>query len=157
MTLIDLLNLPTDQLFTNFFLPFILIFAILWGLFSMISIFNRKINIILAIGITLLVANTEYFVLLSTTVFQYSGFAGVVVFGVVLIFGIIRWGFSRGEDIYDVSGHSRRKFEKLAKDKAKHVKKLAQARDRGDTAAVQAESEIIKKIDDEMKVEAAEG
>ncbi len=154
MALTDLLTLPPEQLGTQIFLPFILIFAILWGLLSMMPIFNRKINMILAIGITVLVANTQYFILFTQLTAQYIGFAAVAVFGVVLIFGILQWGLHRGRDIYeDAGGRSYKKIERLDKEIAKLERKIAAT---DDPAKKRAYQRTIEEIERQKRIALAE-
>jgi hypothetical protein len=119
MALLDILTsgqpFNFSELLQTFFIPFIILFSIFWGLLSIMRIFSNKINIVLALGLTLGVAFTGVFTIFTTYLFQFSSFLAVGIFALVFIFGIIRWGFGRSRDIYYETGGYEAKIKRLQK------------------------------------------
>ena len=119
MALLDLLTsgqyFNFSELLQTFFIPFILLFAIFWGLLSIMRIFNNKINIVIALCLTLAAAFTGVFTIFTTYLFQFSSFLAVGVFALIFIFGIISWAFGRSRDIYYETGGYEGKIKRLQK------------------------------------------
>jgi hypothetical protein len=129
MELSELLATPVENMFQGFFLPLVLIFAIVWGILSSIRVFDRKVNIILSLALSLMVFFTPQFTLLSTYMAQLGGQIAIIAFGLVFGFGVLMWAFGRGRDIY---------YEQAATDKRimRLEDKIRKAREKGrlDTA-----------------------
>ncbi len=113
MELAELFDIPIETLFRGFFLPFVLIFTIFWAILSSLGVFNKKINFILSLAFSLLVATTPQFTMLTTYIAQLSGEVAIVAFGLLFGFGALLWAIGRGRDIYDESGSYHRRLIKL--------------------------------------------
>lgn len=88
-----------DLLFT-FVVPFIAVFTIIWAGLSLTRIFNNRINGVLALMLVLLLASTEFWVIISNYLIQIGSVVGLGAFIIVFVFGAIIWGLGRGRDIY---------------------------------------------------------
>ena len=138
------IDLPIDFLSNTFifqnFVPFIILFAILFGLLESIGKFRLKTNLVVAIGFALIAVYTNPWVLSYIATLGSS--AAVVLFGILFLFGIIRWGLGRGKDIYYETAPKETKIRKLIKEKEKWENKYRGARTDSEKAS------IIKRIED---------
>jgi hypothetical protein len=146
------IDLPIDFLSNTFifqnFVPFIILFAILFGLLESIGKFKLKTNLVVAVGFALIAAYTNPWVLSYIATLGSS--AAVVLFGILFFFGIIRWGLGRGKDIYDETAPKETKIRKLIKEKEKWENKYRSARSDSEKAS------IIKRIEElKMQIEIA--
>jgi hypothetical protein len=146
MAILDFLqSLSIESMFREFFLPFLLTFVIFWGILSALRIFNRKINLILAFGITIAAAYGGLFTWLNQFILVFSGYVGIAAFGVLLVLGIVVWAYRRGEDIVSPSS-------KPAKIREKIEKLYEKASDTNDNHKRRAYMEEAKKLEMEYEV-----
>jgi predicted PurR-regulated permease PerM len=117
-----------QQLISNFFLPFIFVFAILWGLLSLIPLFNRRINFVLALVIAILFANSPYFVTLTAFLSQIIGGTVVLIFFALFAVGALVYAISRGSAWKQEFEPYENRLKKLNKQIAKLNEKLEEAR-----------------------------
>ena len=130
-TAVDFASMTPYELARNLFLPFILVFVILWVVLERIHVFGKRVNIVISLGISILLATTPAFGLLSAYITEVSGTGMLVIFGILLIGGTAMWALFRGRDIYSEQSGSYRKLEKLRKKREKYLKKAREARERG--------------------------
>lgn len=126
MAIVELLTeLAPWELINTLFIPFIVIFVILWGILSAIGFFkkNRKINGVIALGITLFLASTDLFPMLSQWMIQLGSMTAVVVFLLIFVGGVIIWGVNRGRDIYFDTSSKGNRLKKLQKELSKEMEK----------------------------------
>jgi hypothetical protein len=135
-TLADLIGLPVDQLFQGLLLPVLIVFAILWALLNSVRVFDRKINLVLALALTIMSAMTPQFTIFTTYVAQLGAQVAIVAFFLLFAFGSLMWAFGRGRDIYYDFGSAGGKRNHLVKRIADYKKKSREAADRGDTEEV---------------------
>jgi len=153
MELIDLLNLPLEELVRAFLLPFLILFAVMWGILSAVGIFNRKINIVLSFGLSLLATFTPQFGLFATYLSQFGGQFAIAAFFIVFVIGVAMWGFGRGRDIYrEQTGGSTKELEKLQKQREKYLKKARDAEDSGDKAKARAYMKMVYEMDEKIEL-----
>lgn len=145
MELIDLLNLPPEQIFRGFFLPFVILFAISWGVLTSLRIFDKRINLVISLALTVLVVFTPQFTIFATYLTQLGGQFAVAAFFIVFGFGVLMWAFGRGKDIYYEQISSKK--EKMNKEIAKHYKKYKEAMEKDDKERMNVEMDIIKKLE----------
>ena len=107
-------GIPSTFIYT-LILPFIILFAIFWGLLSAMRIFGNKINTVLALALTLTLFFTGGFNIFTTFLFQSTTTLAVVVFILVFVFGIISWAVGRTRDIYHDTGSGEAKIRRLQK------------------------------------------
>ncbi len=128
---IDFANMTPYELGRNVFLPFILVFVILWVVLERIHVFGKKVNIIISLGISILLATTPAFTMFSTYITEVSGTSMLVIFGILLIGGTAVWALSRGRDIYYEQAAPEKKIMQLEK-------KIEKARRKGRIQAAEA-------------------
>ena len=122
MALSDFLPSLSNTFVFQYFIPFVVLFAIFWGLLEMLGRFKPKVNLVVSIGFSLLAAYTNPWVL--TYIATLGAYMAVVLFGILFLFGIIRWGLGRGKDIYFESSSCERQYKHYAKDMEKIDNKL---------------------------------
>jgi hypothetical protein len=125
MTLLeDLLTSGAPELIYNFFLPFIFIFALLFGALEVIHIFGKKINLILALIFTFSTMVTPVFGWFATILPVYGAIAVFGVFITLFVVGTLIYGWRRGEDIYLEGGGKFKKVEHLRKKRGELWEKM---------------------------------
>lgn len=127
LTLEQLFTLAPEQLLYQIFIPFIIIFAILWGVLTGLGIFGSKINLILSLALTIAITFTDAFVIFSTYLFQLGGYVAIIAFVGVFMFSLIVWAFRRGVESYYEHGPAEKRLERLTKDIAKVAEKYQSA------------------------------
>jgi len=132
VTVLDLIpSLTLQELIFQIFLPFIFIFAILWGVLTTLKIFEKKINLVISLVITLFLASTETFVLLTTYYSQISGAFVTFVFIGLFVVGTIIWAVRRGEHVYYGTSNPSHGIDRLNKKIGQLNKKYNQKRHSG--------------------------
>jgi len=150
MELVDLLSMPLEQMFRGFFLPFVILFAIVFGVLSAVRIFNKKINLVISVALTVLVVFTPQFTVFATYLTQLGGQFAIAAFFAVFGFGVLMWALGRGRDIvYEQTGLTK---DKIIKKLEKHYRKYKDAREDGDREKMGAEEEEIKRLERELKL-----
>ena len=131
--------LQSGSLFHQFFLPFIFTFAIFWGMLSIIKVFSRKINLILALIFTIAAGYGGIFTLLSNYLMTLGASIVIIAFAAIFIVGVAAWVFLSGGGLYN-EAVPERAIEKINE----KLKKLEQKyRREGDPAK-------RRTLDDEM-------
>jgi len=107
-----LIDIPQDFLSNTFifqnFIPFIVLFAIFWGLLEAIDRFRSKTNLVISLGFALIAAFTNPWIL--SYIATLGSYAALIMFGLLFLFGVVRWGLGRGRDIYlETSSYSRQR------------------------------------------------
>jgi len=102
ITFADILPPPYSEYLITYFIPFIILFAIFWGLLTMMKIFSKKINTLLALlfPIVFMLGAPETFLWFSSYLISLGSFLAVGAFVAVFVFGVITWALQRGRDIY---------------------------------------------------------
>lgn len=117
----DILPPPYNEYLFTYFVPFIILFAIFWGILTMMKIFNKKINMFLAIifPLVFMFGAPETFLWFSTYLINLGSFLAVGAFIAVFVFGVIAWALQRGRDIYrdvaDLDSRILKKREEMRK------------------------------------------
>jgi small-conductance mechanosensitive channel len=153
---------PTNSLMYNYFLPFIIIWVIFFGILEALPIFKRtKINLLLSVAMTLMITATPYWFLLAQFMSQWGAYTAVIVFVVVFVFGVIAWAFGRGREYaYEagVEGENinpigkawdRRRLDKLIEKKNEMLHRYSKLNP--DKPEAKALYEKIELIDKEIK------
>lgn len=152
MALTDLLTIAPEQLLYGLLLPFLLIFAITFGVLSSLRVFNKKINIVVSLILTLLVTSSPQFGLFATYIAQLGAQVVLVMFGLLFGFGVIVWAIGRGRDIYHDSMVPSRREGKILERMEKIDKKLARTRGEKRKALLEERREL----EDELRIARAE-
>jgi len=148
----NIFTLSIQDLIYTVILPFVITFAVLWGVLEAIKLFNRKVNIVLALAITFVAAYGGLFTLLSTYFLQFGALFGVAAFVIVFVVGVIAWAFGRGKEFRYEFLRPEEKSQKLGERIEKLYKELEKARDRGDEGKMRAIAEEIRKLELERDI-----
>ena len=140
MAILDISSFLSNTFIFQIFIPFIILFAIFWGLLEAIGKLGHKVNLVLAVGFSLIAAYSNPFIL--SYIATLGSTVAVVLFGVLFLFGIIRWGLGRGGDIYRESASSEKRLEYLMKEKERWEKKYNSVKSDSEKA------EILKRVRD---------
>jgi len=132
MEIAEFLGISVNELLFNYLLPFLIVFAILWGVLEILGVFNRKINTVLAFGITIAAAYGGAFTFLSQYLIKAGALVALSAFAIVFIIGSIRWAFGRTREYYYETGGRGKKLEKLYKEREKIIEKMKNARNEKD-------------------------
>jgi|SRR5439155_2452044 len=145
---------PSDLLF-QVILPFIFLFAVLFGVLKEIKWFDKRINMMIALSSSLMAfgattnAGAPFLVIYIIPYFAYFAFGSFVV---IFIVGVALYTKGRGEEIYHRTSSSSDKIEKLYNEKEKLLKKLADAQRSGDKVKVNTYLDMIKAKDQEIEM-----
>lgn len=128
MALIDFSsNFLSNTFIFQTFIPFIILFAILWGLLEIIfEKWSSKIKIVISLGFALIASFTNGWILVYIA--TLGSYMAVVLFGILFLFGVLRWGLSRGHDIYYETSSYQKQYQHLARQKEKIVQKIEGAK-----------------------------
>jgi len=146
-----LATIPQELLF-SVFIPFILIFAILWGVLESLGLFSRRINTIIALALTLTAGYGGVFFWLSAYLMQLGAFLGVAVFVIVFIVGVALWATGRTKEIYYETAASTKKLERIDKRIAKLEKQIDEVRRRGDRDKERALWKTLESLERERRI-----
>jgi hypothetical protein len=154
MPLLDALNLnvPFDQLFQTLLLPMLIIFAILWALLNSIRVFERKINLVLSLALTIMAAVTPQFTIFTTYVAQLGMQVALVAFFLLFAFGSIMWMFGKGRGIYYEQLDASKGINYWVKKKAEWQEKADQARREGKDRECKEWLRKAKQAEDEIEL-----
>jgi len=152
-TAVDFANITPYELGRNVLLPFVLVYIILWAILERLRIFPKRINVILSLGISILLATTPAYTILAVYITQVSGGSMVVIFGILLVGGTLMWAFGRGRDIYYEQVGPTKKLEKLYKRRGNYLKKAREAEYRRDTKKARAYIKMVRNLDDKIDIE----
>lgn len=156
MTVLDYLSsLEAADMFYYVFVPFIMIFAILFGILSALGVFSRKTSMIISLCLTLIVASTESFVMFSTYVAQLGAYFAFAVFGIVFFLGITMWGWGHGKEIYGQSLDMQNKIKKIDERIQKEWKEYDRTRSDYKKSAIYRRIEKLKKNKEALEAKAA--
>ena len=147
-----LTGVSTNQLFQGILLPVLIVFAILWALLNSIRVFNRKINLVLSLALTIMAAMTPWFPIFTNYVAMMGAQVAIAAFFILFVFGTIMWMYGRGRGIYYEMVAPDKKLDMLTKRLAKLKEKARDAEDRGDTAAKISYMKQAKDVQDDMDI-----
>ena len=139
-----------NLLLTTVLLPFLLIFVILWGALNTFKLFDKKVNIVISLVITIFAAFTDAWGIIATQLAAYTGMFVYVMFFAVFIIGTILWAIGRTRSTYETHvtrGYSYKNLKELDKQLAKVAKKIQDARYDGDTAKEAVLSKTYSELD----------
>lgn len=115
------------QLIYNFFIPFIFIFVLSYGVLKKIGLFGSKINTILALTIPAMILLNPSMGFFRE---QMSIMGAMSVYGMFIAlfgFGVLMWGLNKGRDITYTTANVEAKMKKLYDKKHKAVNKYKHA------------------------------
>jgi len=146
--------LEIEDLVFGFAVPFLILFVILWGILSALGVFDKKINLVLSVALSLIAATTEAFAIFTGYITQVAGYTAVGAFAALFIVGVAVWSISRGKGIYEEVGVTKspsRGEKKILYKLEKVDKKIARAR--GTKRRILLEER--KELEDKLRLERA--
>ncbi|MEM5801787.1 MAG: hypothetical protein QXQ18_00120 [Candidatus Aenigmatarchaeota archaeon] len=96
---LEILGLEFRDFLFNFFIPFAIVFLISYGIFERMKIFNRRINLFLALTFTTLFASTALFTFFAGFITQLGAFFAITAFLSLFILGISAQVYKRSKII----------------------------------------------------------
>jgi hypothetical protein len=153
MSLFDLMTMPVEEMFQGFFLPFLVIFVITWGILSSLRVFSKRINMVLALALALLASATPQFTMFASYIAQMGANVSIIAFALVFGFGVLMWTFGSGRDIYYEFVAPSKKIEKLMKEERKLLKKAKEAKRAGNSRKAADLMKRAHKIRDDIELE----
>ena len=146
-----LLNIPPYEVFQTLALPFIFMFAVFFGMLSMINRFHHKVNVILAFAFALFVLGSPMATFIREVFIVYSGYTVLLLFFAAFVIGTAFLVFGRTRDVYYQNVSPSQRVKRLNKELAKQYKELD--RHRGDHARETAIHQQIRRLKDELDIE----
>jgi len=131
MALFDIPDIIVTGSIYTFFVPFLILFCIFWGVLSAMRIFNKKVNLVLSIVITIGLSATDLFTYISTYLLSLGATFTVAAFFLIFFFGIIMWTFGKGKQIYRGAMAPADRLKNIDKEIAKVDKEIMKAKRRG--------------------------
>ena len=98
--LMDFSDMTYYEFGRNVILPFLLSFIILWSVLERIKFFNKRARLVISLCVSIILATTGSFIIMSEYISSVSGTSMVVIFGIVLIGGTVLWGLRAGVETY---------------------------------------------------------
>jgi len=144
----DLLSTNALEIIYTVFLPFIFIFALLFGALVLVHLFSKKINLILALILTFSTMATPVFGWFATILPVYGATAVFGVFIALFVVGTLVFGWKKGKDIYIESGGKQSKIEHLRKKRGELWQKMQREGNEGRKRQLY---EQIKNLDKEIE------
>lgn len=141
--LMDFSNMTYYEFGRNIILPFLLSFIILWSVLERIRFFNKSSRLIISLGISILLATTSSFIVMSEYISSVAGTSMVVIFGIVLIGGTVLWGIKSGVDTY----YALDKDKAITKLREKIAKLRREYRGKRDPEILKQIKELEKRIE----------
>lgn len=130
----ELLTASPKELIYTVFIPFIIAFAIFWGILSALNIFGKKINLVLALAISVSAFYFGAFGAVSSFLLSFSANLAVVAFVILFIVGILIWSARTGMDIFT---EPEKKSRKISERIEKLYKELDRTRDHAKQEAIE--------------------
>jgi hypothetical protein len=140
-------SILSEGLLYTFFLPFLIVFVIVWGILTGLRVFNRRINLVLAFALTIAAWYGGAFKWLSTYVINLGATVAIAAFVILFIVGAAMWAFGRGKEIYYETAAPGKKLEKLYKEREKILEKMRNANEKERRALYHKLRDIEYQID----------
>ncbi len=148
MALEEFFTLSAQEMMYQLLLPFLIIFVILWGILSKLNLFERKVNLVLSLSLSIIATSTEAFAMLSNYMTEISGYTVLIAFTALFIFGVATWSLRTGGEIYGIHEPISRREKRILKEMEKVNKKLKKAKGAKKDRLLKE----IKILEDELKV-----
>jgi hypothetical protein len=148
--IVQLINTTPSLAFQQVVLPFLLIFAIMWGILGSLAVFKKRINLTLSIILAILAILTPTFEIFATYLAMLGGQLSLILFILVFGFGVAMWALRGGRDIYYDNVAPGKKVEQLMKRKDELVRKAGEAQDAGKTTLATDLRRKARDIEDQI-------
>lgn len=137
----DLLESSPKELIYTVFIPFIIAFAIFWGILSALGIFGKKVNLILSLAIAVAALQFGAFGIVSSYLLQLSANLAVTSFVIIFILGVIIWSIFTVQDVF---GPPEKKVRKTEEKIEKLYRELGRTRDPAKQAAIEKQIATLR-------------
>jgi hypothetical protein len=117
----QLTQLTPHDLIYQFFLPFILTYTIFFAVLQLLPLFSKRINLIISLVITILIAVSPMWVKIVTIMTQYGVFSAVGAFFAVFVVGVWAWAFRKSREYATGTPDDIRRLEKDIRNKKKKL------------------------------------
>ena len=146
MTIFEFFTLPLNELLFQFCIPFLVSFALMFGVLEGMKLFKKKINFVIALAATLAFANSPLFLTFSQLISSYGAFLVFASFiAVFALAGIIRGGKRLGAEAELME------LEKKIGEKEFELKQLLQLGKEKEAEQVAKELEELRKKREGLK------
>ena len=141
---------PQNSVLFQYFIPFLLIMILFFGLLEVVRIFRKRTNTLVAM-LFALIAYPAY-PWFSAILIPLGGYAAIVIF--IIFFGVFtaRYALSRGRDIWYETMTDANKLRKLEERLQKEYKRLNQAHERGQDGKAIAINQTIKLMESQIEM-----
>lgn len=156
MVLEQYLPVSLYELFPTIILPFLLTFTIFFAVLSLIKVFNKRTNVVLALALSLLAGYGGLFHWISTWVAQSMVYLAVSIFAIVFVLGALMWGMGSTKKVYYANLPPERRLRKLMERREKLMDDAAKARKKGNEKVVRARMEELRKLELEIELASRE-
>lgn len=143
VTIFEIAQLTPEQLIYQLFLPFILTLVIFFAALQMIGLFSRKINLILSLAITIMVATSPIFAWITNLITQFGAYTALGAFIAVFVIGIGAWTFKRSREYITGIGEEHSELRRLYKERAKLEEKMERTLNERERRAIADRLEYI--------------
>jgi len=140
-TILEMFQLSPQELIFKLFLPFIITLVIFFAVLQMVGLFSRKINLIISLAVTIMIATTPLFATIATWISQFGAFTALIAFVAVFVIGIGAWAFRRSREYIAGALEADIELKKLYKKRAKLLEKLERTSSDRTRAAIYDELE----------------
>ncbi len=133
-----------------FIIPFFIVFLIAFGIFERMKIFNRRINIFLALSFSTLFATTSLFAFFSNFITQLSALFAIAAFLSLFVIGITTQMYKRSKiiEIKPALEELRKRYNKVLED-------MEEARRKGQEIKFRELMEEKERLEKEIKAKEA--
>ncbi|RLI99067.1 MAG: hypothetical protein DRP00_00265 [Candidatus Aenigmatarchaeota archaeon] len=119
------------QNFYYFFLPFIFVFAIFFGILSLANVFSKKINIVISIIVALALAPTDFYPFITNYLLRLGAWIVLIAFVLIFVVGVALVTAGKGREIYRKTLSPTERLAQIEKENKKIDEKILKARKKG--------------------------
>lgn len=145
-TILEMFKLTPQELIFKLFLPFILTLIILFAVLQMVGVFKRRINLVISLIATIMIATTPLFAKMATWISQFGAYTALIAFIAVFVIGVGAWAFRRSSEYIGGAIEADIDLKKLYKKRAKLLEEIERTSSDRERAAKYDELEHIDRI-----------
>ena len=119
------------QNFYYFFLPFIFVFAIFFGILSLANVFSKRINIVISAIVALALAPTDFYPFITNYLLRLGAWIVLIAFVLIFVVGVALVTAGKGREIYKKTLSPSEAIAQLEKEIKKIDEKILKARKKG--------------------------
>ena len=135
--------IPLQDFIFNTWIPFLISFALLYGVLEGVKIFDRRISLLIAFLATLAFSASPFFEIFSQFFIKYSAFFILSIFLVLFVGGGLIFGKRKISSIYEET----KELKEIEKEIDNCKKELEKAEEEGDTKKVEELKKKLKELE----------